>query len=351
VFVAGLVMTSGLALADAKPDPSRGTIKQIDVTARPLGSFLKTVKRNEKTPTHYGKLKWVGGLQLTSPASEFGGWSGLAFDKDGKTIMAVSDAGSWMSAVPVYENARIRGLSKARIGPLKALRNKPLKRRRDRDAEAVVLAGGTLSAGMMLIAFEGNDRIGRFPVKDAALGSPVSYLKMPREARRMRRNGLEAVTVLRGGPRKGSIVAFAETRLKGRKLHSGWIWKGNKPRRFDLTGTGGFEVTDVAALADGGLLVLERRFRWSEGVKMRLRRIKAAAIKPGGRLKGEVLITADMNHQIDNMEGLAVRESANGDIRITMISDDNFNRFLQRTLLLEFVLENPVRRNAASRKP
>jgi hypothetical protein len=39
------------------------------------------------------------------------------------------------------------------------------------------------------------------------------------------------------------------------------------------------------------------------------------------------------------MEGLAVHAGAGGQIIVTMISDDNFNHVLQRTLLLQFAIE------------
>jgi hypothetical protein len=39
------------------------------------------------------------------------------------------------------------------------------------------------------------------------------------------------------------------------------------------------------------------------------------------------------------MEGLAVHAGADGATIVTIISDDNFNRTLQRTLLLQFALD------------
>ena len=41
---------------------------------------------------------------------------------------------------------------------------------------------------------------------------------------------------------------------------------------------------------------------------------------------------------IDNMEGIAVSKSDDGETRLTLISDDNFRRGTQRTLLLQFAL-------------
>ena len=110
---------------------------------------------------------------------------------------------------------------------------------------------------------------------------------------------------------------------------------------------GDFDVTDVASLDDGTFFVLERRFRWLEGVKMRIRRFSVGALKPDATADGETLIEADLESQIDNMEGLAVTRGTSGEILLTLISDDNFNHFLQRTLLLQFAL--PATKTAKTR--
>jgi hypothetical protein len=55
---------------------------------------------------------------------------------------------------------------------------------------------------------------------------------------------------------------------------------------------------------------------------------------------GLVLIEADLGDEIDNMEGLNVHRTADGEIVLTLISDDNFSP-VQRTLLLQFTLADP----------
>jgi hypothetical protein len=50
-----------------------------------------------------------------------------------------------------------------------------------------------------------------------------------------------------------------------------------------------------------------------------------------------VLIEADLGYEIDNMEGLSVHRAANGDVVLTLVSDDNFS-IIQRTILLQFTL-------------
>ncbi len=57
-------------------------------------------------------------------------------------------------------------------------------------------------------------------------------------------------------------------------------------------------------------------------------------------MEGEILLEADMGFEIDNMEGLAVHRDASGQLVVTMISDNNYNNFLQRTMLLQFALDD-----------
>ena len=117
---------------------------------------------------------------------------------------------------------------------------------------------------------------------------PTGTLKLPAEAKRMPNNqGIEALTILKAGPYKGSVVAFAERFTRGSGYHTGWIWVGGgEPQRFQLKDIDGFNITDAAGLADGSLLVLERYFRWTEGVKMRLRHIPAGEIAPARASRG-----------------------------------------------------------------
>jgi hypothetical protein len=71
---------------------------------------------------------------------------------------------------------------------------------------------------------------------------------------------------------------------------------------------------------------------------MRIRSVPLADVKPGALLDGPALITGDLAHQIDNMEGLSVHRAPGGALVLTLISDDNFSA-LQRTVLLQFTLE------------
>ncbi len=344
---AGIALVKGAA-AYVKPSAADLEVEAIEVLAKPIASFSRV-----SSDTRFGKLVFRGGLVLTSSSPNFGGWSGLLLDEKGRNLVAVSDAGAWMTARISYDSMRRpSGLENARLGPLKALSSKSLRKNRDRDAEALALESGSVDKGQVLVAFEGNHRIGRFRIDGSGLSRPLGYLAMPPELKGSRkRDGLEALTVLRGGPSKGALVGIAESFKDSAGNHTGWLWSStaSDPRRFHLADIGEFNITDVASLANGDLIVLERRFRWLEGVKMRLRRVPAGELRAGARITGEVLLEADMGHEIDNMEGLAVHTDEKGQTVLTVISDDNFNSILQRTLLLQFTLaaEGPGEARAA----
>jgi hypothetical protein len=324
-----------LAAEEKGPSTTLTGPQAIGITARPLPYFQSAKPDNRR----FGDLEYRGGLVLSSPAEHFGGWSGLVMDADGSRLVSVSDEGAWLSAGVEYANKAPTALTRATIGPLLALRGRPLREKVDQDAESVALLEGTLDRGTLLIGFERKHRIARCPIRNGEVQAPTEYLRLPPEAGRMPANqGLEAVTVIQAGPLKGSVVAFAERYTRGSGYHTGWVWAGGQPQRIQLRDIDGFNITDAAGLPDGGVLVLERHFRWSTGVKMRIRRLAASDIKPGARFDGHVVFEGDQGYEIDNMEGIAVHRGARGETVVGLISDDNFNRFLQRTVFLQFTL-------------
>lgn len=333
----GALLMAGIALAD-KPSTVELSIEQIDITAQPITSFEK----GDSQRTSFGRLEWRGGMVLSSKSSNFGGWSGLITDPNGKSIFSVSDAGTWMTAELVYDGNRLTGVKNATLGPLQSLGSENLKRGRDRDAESTTLASGTLAKGSLLIGFEHNHRIGRFNIDDKGLSAPKSYITIPSSVKShiTGNKGLEAITVLKGGLNKGALVAIGEQDRNRTDVLPGWIWIKDEPKAFTIKDIRGFNATDVASLPDGGIILLERRYRLLEGVKMRLRRFKPSEVRPGAELEGEILFETDfLRHEIDNMEGLGLHEGPDREIILTLISDDNFNHFLQRTVLLQFALK------------
>ncbi len=134
-------------------------------------------------------------------------------------------------------------------------------------------------------------------------------------------SGLEAITLMHSGPLKGTLIAFAENLTDKNGNLQGWLIGGPRPGSIAVKRLEGFDITDAAELPDGGLVILERRFRYSEGIKMRIRRVAAAELKPGAVATGEVLLEATDNLNIDNMEAIGVHRRAvrrnhpHGDVR------------------------------------
>lgn len=313
---------------------------------------LKTLKLDFE-PKHpnkekFGKLLWRGGIALFSENRLFGGLSGLTINASGEKIYAVSDSGFWLTANLKHEGATLKSVENVRIGPVV----KPAKTTKameyNVDAEGIALQTPTNNRSPLVVSFERNHRIKHYIQEKQQLTATKKTLKLHKKVGKAGRNkGLEAIEYIRSGPHKGSIIAFAE-RLKDKRGNlKGWIFGRKKTKKITIKRKDGFDITGLATLPEGDLFVLERRFRFDEGVKMRIRRVKAKDIKPKALLVGETLLqTSNAKNSIDNMEGIAVHRTKNGEIIITLISDDNFN-FFQRTLLMQFALAGSEQRRAA----
>jgi len=147
---------------------------------------------------------------------------------------------------------------------------------------------------------------------------------------------LEAVCIApTTSPVAGSTLLLTEGVIDNDGAHVGYLLGKSDKGPMSYRSGAATDPTDCAFLPNGDLLVLER------GVVLvnfaaRLVRIKAADVRPGTEMTGEVLFEAT-GGDLDNMEGLAVHQTAGGETRITLVSDNNFNDW-ERTLLLEFAL-------------
>ena len=334
VLSAGCIIA--VAAAAQKADTAALRPQAIEISARPFA-----FDRSDPARRDFGRLEWFGGLILSAKSEFFGGYSDLAISADDDTVLTISDSGSWLSVKLTTKNGQLTGASDGRIGPLPQKDGRPLQRKTDRDAESLVALGSDGIEGRYLIGFESRNRVDEYAFEKGKFRGPVGSRALPRELRRMSRNaGLEGMALMRGGEHKGALIAFAEHKLDRQNDHSGALMKADKSYPLFLKRTGEFDITSLQSLSDGSLLVLERSFiRASLKLDIRLRLIKAADIKPGARLDGEVLFEAgNSGYLIDNFEGMAVTETKQGETFITLISDDNFN-FFQSTLLARFKLK------------
>ncbi|HVL71039.1 MAG TPA: esterase-like activity of phytase family protein [Beijerinckiaceae bacterium] len=320
------------ALAAVPALAQRGALRApaaLEVRAIPLDGFLAA----EPGRTRFGALSFRAGFELRADHPAFGGFSGLWRSPDGTRLVAVTDNAAWLTAATTMRDGTLAGLADVRMAPILGPDGRPLQRTRSYDTEGLAIADGTA-----WVVVERSHEVFRFDWGRhgvLARGQPVP---VPAEVKRLPRNaGLEAVGIVPdGAPLAGALVAIAERARPGDAPTRGFILTGPRRGAFDVVRSDGFDVTDLAFLPDGDLLLLERRYDMIRGAAVRLRRIAVGAVVPGAVVDGSILFEADTRHRIDNMEGLAVHQDR-GTTVLTMISDDNFSP-LQRTLLLEFAL-------------
>jgi hypothetical protein len=281
-------------------------------------------------------VEFRGGLVLASPDRDFGSWSGLDFATDG-TLYAIADDGFWMKLSLTEENGRLTGITDPMMAPVLDDFGQPFRRKIDVDAEGLRFAMRN-GAETALVSLEQRPDVRAFAGPDFATARPA-HLPLPRTMAGIPLNqGLEAIAVApQNGPLRGAVVVIAERFLDKSGNHRGFILDGPRPGAFTLRRHEGFDVSDVAFLPDGDLLVLERKFSFAEGFSVRLVRVPGERVLPGAVLDGTTLFEASSEDGIDNMEGLAVRPGANGGAIVDLISDDNHS-FLERTILLEFAV-------------
>ena len=136
---------------------------------------------------------------------------------------------------------------------------------------------------------------------------------------------------------KNTVVSVAYKLSDAQGNLIAFLIGGPSPGQFSIRRTENFDVSDAVLLPSGDLLLLERKFSFLGGVGVRIRRIALNAIAPGAVIDGPVIFNADLGSDIDNLEGIDVHVTPEGDTVLTMISDDNFS-LIQRNLLLQFTL-------------
>lgn len=307
-------------------------VERIDISVRPIDKFQ--IGSDE---TRFGALEFVGGLEMTASARDFGGLSSFRFLAPGTDFIAVSDAGSWAFGTIArdaggkpsdIENLRMQRMFD-RAGNLST-------GKRAGDAEGLAVRDGVAT-----VSFEREHRVAQFRIEPDGMKPAFKELDFLIPKRELRQNkGFE--TVLHTDPNgrhAGGLVVISEGSLDKHGNIFAAIIGGPKKGIFTVKREGEFGITDGAFLPDGDLLLLERSYSFAAGVKMRLRRVRGEDIAKGALVDGPVLMQADMQNQIDNMEGLDVWRRDDGALMVSMVSDDNFSLF-QRNLYLEFILHD-----------
>ncbi|HVY57686.1 MAG TPA: esterase-like activity of phytase family protein [Xanthobacteraceae bacterium] len=301
----------------------------ITVAAVPIESF----DPRDPSQRRFGALQFRGGLQLTSNHANFGGFSSIRVAPDGHFISA-SDKGRWLRGRIVYRGERPVAIADAEMAPILGPDGRPLIARGWYDTESIAQDGDTLYVGIERV-----NRIVRFDYGRDGLLARGEPIPVPEGIAKLPRNqGLEAMAFVPAGlPHAGALIAVSERGLDAHGNIRAFLLEDGAWRAFEVMRRDDFDVSDCAVTPAGDLLLLERRFGWTSGLAIRIRRISLAKLGADALVDGPALFQADLGYQIDNMEGLSVHRDDADNVVLTLISDDNFS-LLQRTLLLQFTL-------------
>lgn len=291
-----------------------------------------TARRLEVARKQYGALTLIGVYELTSNAPAFGGFSAIA-SRNGRLVL-LNDGGNWVSFA--IRQARP---ADARAGYLP---NGPGTgwQKRDRDSESLVLDART---GRVWVAFESSNSVWRYAPGFAA----VEAVARPEPMRRWRLNGgAESMARLPDG----RFVVIAERGPKRRLPRPGLILPCDpatpcRPATLSYRPPIGFDPSDAAALPNGDLLVLTRKWRFPVRFTAKLTRIRNRDLRAGAVVTGKEIATLD-GALGENWEGLAVAREGKATV-LWMISDRD-QRLFQRTLLAKFRFD-PNRADGAPR--
>ncbi len=322
--LARTLVAAGIASALALPsDAAPGA-------SIPLAASPVALDPTDSAVRRVGSLEFLGGLDLTSSERAFGGLSGLSVTAGGR-LSAVTDRGHWFQARIVRDGAgRLVDLVEGELAPLRDAEGAPVQGDW-RDAEALE----RLSGGDWLVSFERRHRVWRYALETGGLHGRAVPFPTPEAVEHASANGgLEALTLVTGG----RILMLAQSLRRDDGALAGWLIGDDGIETLGYRPARKFKPTDAALLPNGDVLVLSRWYSAIGGVKARLERIPAAAIRAGAVLRGALVARFAPPVTVDNFEGVAVVSGEDGGTLVYVLSDDNFNLF-QRTLLLLFRLE------------
>ena len=305
-------------------------VEQVEISSRPITQFR--IGRNDR---QFGPLEFVGGLEMTSSVRDFGALSSMRFLSPGADFIGVADTGFWFfGRVTRDADQRPIGISAFRMVPMVDVTGQPFERKWEVDAEGLAVRDGIATVG-----FERNHRVAQYRIDPDNMRGTFGKLDFLVQAHELRANrGFETVAYApAGGVLEGALTVVSEKSLDSQGNIFAAVLSGPAKGVFSVKRSGDFDITDGAFLPDGDLLLLERSFSMAQGVRMRLRRLESATIGKGKLSNGPILLQADMNYQIDNMEAMDVWRRADGAVMVSLMSDDNHS-ILQRNLYLEFVL-------------
>ena len=282
--------------------------------------MVPTLKADVKSWT----LEQVGFLNIDRNEKNYGGFSGLVIQDEGSEALILTDK-SFFFVLKFQRNDddNLMGYSLIRKGRILSSKGEHLNGR-NTDSESIVIGENN----NYYISFESNHRI---MMHTKIEGKGVFIPKHPMFRKLSVNKGIEALAI----DNEDRLIAIPEKPPLGLSDIPIFRLQNNKWEIIKyLKIMDDFLVTDAEFLPDGLLLILERKFSWTQGFKTRFRLI---SLNNFDNRKPITVFTSTAN-QFDNLEGMALWKDKKGAIRILTVSDDNFHP-LQQSEIREFFLK------------
>ncbi len=270
------------------------------------------------------KLEQVGFLNIDRNEKDYGGFSGLLIRNAGAEALVVTDK-SFFFVLQLRrdDNDFLTGYSVIKKGRILSSKGELLKGR-NTDSESIAMDANN----NYYISFESNHRIMMHTEVD---GKGIFVPKHPMFRELSVNKGIEALAI----DNENRLIAIPEKpplgisdvpifRLQDNK------WEIIKYVKIEDN----FLVTAAEILPMGLLLILERKFSWTQGFKTRFRLI---SLDKFDNTEPIIVFTSTAN-QFDNLEGMTFWKDKKGEMRILTVSDDNFHP-LQQSEIREFFLK------------
>lgn len=274
-----------------------------------------------------GRLRFRGGVALSGDFEMFGGISGLEVVEDGRLI-AVTDNGDWIEARIVLDaQGALADVTDVRMAMMRDERGEIFPDKSAGDAEALAL----LPDGRFAVAFEQTQSVRIYDLnRDGPFGAASAGPRLDEVRRLPPNSGLEAMAATQ----EGELLIGAEGGGRPTRL---WRAPLDAARpvapfaRYPLSA--GYSLTSLDRLPDGMFVALERFYAPVIGARARIAHLRFE----NGRAVREEWATLAPPMPVDNFEGIAAVQMADGGVRLYIVSDDNFSD-RQRTLLYAFDL-------------